>query len=77
MQPLIVNRIGEPVRRSSFGHCWERAVASVGLPKGTRFHDLRHYFASVLIAAGHNPQGHPGADGDIPRSRRRWTPTAT
>jgi integrase len=23
-----------------------------GLPVGFRFHDLRHYFASLLIAAG-------------------------
>lgn len=34
----------------------ERAVraarAGVGLPDGFRFHDLRHYFASLLIASG-------------------------
>jgi integrase len=34
----------------------DRAVRRVrvgaGLPEGFRFHDLRHYFASLLIAAG-------------------------
>lgn len=34
----------------------ERAVrasrAAAGLPEGFRFHDLRHYFASLLIASG-------------------------
>ncbi len=26
------------------------------LPKGTRFHDLRHFYASMLIAANLNPK---------------------
>jgi len=26
------------------------------LPKGTRFHDLRHFYASTLIAANLNPK---------------------
>jgi integrase len=29
-----------------------RVRGSVGLPDGFRFHDLRHYFASLLIASG-------------------------
>lgn len=37
----------------------ERAVRAArptvdGLPQGFRFHDLRHYFASLLIASGAN-----------------------
>ncbi|MFI6786905.1 tyrosine-type recombinase/integrase [Nonomuraea sp. NPDC050383] len=43
-------------RRSSFGDCWREAVEKAGLPKGTRFHDLRHYYASTLIAANLNPK---------------------
>jgi integrase len=27
-----------------------------GLPAGTRFHDLRHFYASALIAANLNPK---------------------
>jgi integrase len=53
---LVTNRVGGPVRRSSFGHCWARAVEAAGLPTGTRFHDLRHYYASALIAAGEHPK---------------------
>jgi integrase len=30
----------------------ERALAAVGLPAGTRFHELRHFYASLLIDAG-------------------------
>ncbi|MET7465707.1 tyrosine-type recombinase/integrase [Nonomuraea sp. NPDC005501] len=32
------------------------AVEKAGLPKGTRFHDVRHYYASTLIAANLNPK---------------------
>lgn len=43
---------GEPIRRSAFGHVWRPAVAAAGLPTGTTFHALRHYYVSLLIAAG-------------------------
>lgn len=46
------NTAGRPLRRNSFGATWAKAVAEAGLPKGTRFHDLRHTDASVLIEAG-------------------------
>jgi Phage integrase family len=29
---------------------------AAGLPVGTRFHDLRHFYASALIAANLNPK---------------------
>lgn len=29
-----------------------RAVSEAGLPQGTTSHDLRHHYASVLLAAG-------------------------
>ncbi|WP_448613344.1 tyrosine-type recombinase/integrase [Modestobacter sp. URMC 112] len=53
---LVTNRLGAPVRRSSFGHCWQVAVEGCGLPRGTRFHDLRHFYASALIGAGLHPK---------------------
>jgi integrase len=53
---LITNRLGRPVQRNSFGFCWREAVKAAGLPEGTRFHDLRHFYASTLIAAGLHPK---------------------
>ena len=53
---LVTNRLGRPVRRSSFGDCWRDAVEAVGAPAGTRFHELRHFYASTLIHAGLHPK---------------------
>jgi integrase len=49
---LVVNGQGNPLTESTFGDTWRRAATRAGLPKGTRFHDLRHTFASALIATG-------------------------
>ncbi|MDX3641435.1 tyrosine-type recombinase/integrase [Streptomyces sp. MB09-02B] len=35
---------------------WRPAVKAAGLPKGTRLHDLRHTYASVLIRHGKGPK---------------------
>ncbi|WP_159945497.1 MULTISPECIES: tyrosine-type recombinase/integrase [unclassified Nocardiopsis] len=35
---------------------WSKAVTKADLPLGTRFHDLRHFYASALIAARVNPK---------------------
>lgn len=53
---IITNRSSRPVGRSSFWKCWADAVAAAGLPKGTRFHDLRHFYASGLIKANIGPK---------------------
>jgi integrase len=42
----------EPLRGRSGERCVEVAARKAGLPAGTRFHDLRHYYAATLIAAG-------------------------
>jgi len=43
---------GGPIRRNRFGEIWAATVSRAGLPKGTHFHDLRHYYASLLIRHG-------------------------
>lgn len=43
---------GGPLRRSTFNEAWRRAADSVELPKHVTFHDLRHFYASLLIAHG-------------------------
>lgn len=53
---VMTNRSGKMVRRSSFGFCWTDAVQRAEMPKGTRFHDLRHAYASTLIAADLHPK---------------------
>ena len=49
---IFTNDRGAPIRRPRFGEAWHRAVRAAGLPAGTRFHDLRHYYASLLIRHG-------------------------
>lgn len=50
---LVVTYIdGRPVRRNRFGAMWRQSVARAGLPAAFRYHDLRHHFASALIAGG-------------------------
>ena len=55
-QLLTTNRLGRPVQRNSFGDCWREAVKAAKVPAATRFHDLRHFYASTLIAAGLHPK---------------------
>ena len=49
---VFTNLKGHPLRRNSFGEVWHRAAEPAGLPAGTTFHDLRHFYASLLIAHG-------------------------
>lgn len=41
-----------PIRRTRFSVTWREAVAKAAAPDGTGFHDLRHYYASLLIRHG-------------------------
>jgi integrase len=43
---------GKPITRQVFGHKWRSAVETAGVPAGTGFHGLRHYYASLLIRHG-------------------------
>ncbi|BBX69582.1 tyrosine-type recombinase/integrase [Mycolicibacterium psychrotolerans] len=49
---LIFTLAGKPITRQTFGHKWRPAVKTAGLPTGTGFHALRHYYASLLIRHG-------------------------
>jgi integrase len=56
MKSAVAALTGRIVQRNAFGDCWRTAVKSAGLPAGTRFHDLKHFYASALIAANLNPK---------------------
>src|SRR5829696_4965345 len=43
-----------------FGHVWRAAVKAAGAPAGTGFHDLRHFYASLLIRHGESVKGGSG-----------------
>jgi integrase len=54
---IVTNRFGRPVQRSEFNDKWRAAVKLAGLPKGTRFHDLKHFYTSRLGSSGlHDPK---------------------
>lgn len=48
---------GGPLRHSNwYPRHFKPAVVRAGLPNGTRFHDLRHTYAALLIAEGAHPR---------------------
>lgn len=48
---------GGQLRHNNFmKRFWRRAVAAADLPPTLRFHDLRHTFASLMIAEGAHPK---------------------
>jgi integrase len=49
---LFTNRFGKRMRRQSWNDVWNKAAKKADLPPGTTPHDLRHYYASLLIAKG-------------------------
>jgi integrase len=49
---VFVTPAGRPLRRTRFDEQWRVLAAKIDLPDGTTFHDMRHYYASLLIAHG-------------------------
>jgi integrase len=70
---------GAPMHRGGdWAHAWRRAVRTAGLPAGIRFHDLRHYYASLLIHAGESVKvvqarlGHANASETLDTYSHLW-----
>jgi len=51
---IFTDHNGAPIRRTRFSDVWRRAVKASGAPRDTTFHDLRHFYASLLIRHGEN-----------------------
>lgn len=49
---VFTNTAGRPLRRNTVAEMWHRAADQAGLPFWATFHDLRHFYASLLIARG-------------------------
>lgn len=49
---IFTNERGGPIQQHPFAMVWATARARAGLPTWATPHDLRHHYASVLIAAG-------------------------
>ncbi|MGH3798558.1 MAG: tyrosine-type recombinase/integrase [Pseudonocardiaceae bacterium] len=49
---LFTTQTGRPIHRATWSHLWRPARVAAGLPEGTGYHALRHYFATLLIHAG-------------------------
>lgn len=49
---VFTNKFGRPLQRSAFGSAWHRAAREAEIPEWATFHDLRHFYASLLISRG-------------------------
>ena len=74
---VFTNELGEPLRRNRFGEAWRSAVKRAEIP-ATRFHDLRHFYASLLIRHGESVKvvqsrlGHASASETIDTYSHLW-----
>ncbi len=48
----FTNERGWPIQQQPFAALWETARARAGLPAWATPHDLRHYYATLLIRSG-------------------------
>ncbi|MFP5376021.1 MAG: tyrosine-type recombinase/integrase [Acidimicrobiia bacterium] len=75
---IFTTPAGEPIRRNRFGDVWRAAVKRAGLPDGTGFHALRHYYASLLIRHGESVKvvqarlGHASASETLDTYSHLW-----
>jgi integrase len=75
---IFTTAAGEPIRRTSFGGAWRPTVKAAGAPIETGFHDLRHYYASLLIRHGESVKvvqarlGHASASETLDTYSHLW-----
>ena len=76
---VFANNKGGPISRTWFHRAvWSPALASVGLPKGTHLHELRHYYGSLLIDGGESVKvvqkrlGHASAEETLNTYAHLW-----
>src|SRR6476620_3195170 len=74
---VFTNSAGAPLRRSAFWTEWNRALKQAGVP-AIRFHELRHYYASLLIRHGESVKtvqarlGHASTSGTLDTYSHLW-----
>ena len=73
---------GRPIGRTWFHRTvWRPAVLAAGLPTGSHFHELRHFYASLLIDGGESVKvvqarlGHATADETLNTYAHLWPDT--
>lgn len=64
---IFISELGSPIRRNSFGTACHRSARAAGPLRSATFHDLRHFYASLLIRQGESVVVVPGSA----RARRR------
>jgi integrase len=75
---VFTNDRGEPIRRTRFSDVWRPARSAAGLPTDRTFHDLRHFYASLLIRKGcsvkvvQNRLGHASAAETLDTYSHLW-----
>ncbi|MFE5340716.1 tyrosine-type recombinase/integrase [Isoptericola sp. NPDC056578] len=73
---VFTSTTGAPLRRSSFNETWHRATDAAGVT--ATFHELRHYYASLLIRHGESVKvvqtrlGHKSAQETLDTYAHLW-----
>jgi len=75
---LFTMNDGSPIARNRFGELWRAAVRRAKIGREARFHDLRHYYASLLIRHGESVKvvqarlGHASASETLDTYAHLW-----
>jgi hypothetical protein len=75
---VFVTAAGNPIRRTAYGDVWRAAVKAAGAPAGTGFHQLGHFYASLLIRHGESVKtvqarlGHASASETLDTYSHLW-----